>query len=182
MSAFDIPAVSCLAGDPSFYGANGRHFKAPAPKPLPYRLKPATSDMGVDIEALKAYRGQNKSHAACARRFNISRDTVTKLLAEPKGTRVKKFTFDKALARQMYLAGKSPRVIGAHFGIGRQPIAEYIASLNLDPQAVAKARRLRRPRADKQREARMTALQAATYDRLGGAKWLRGLLDSMGAA
>lgn len=171
----------CATGPSQLAAAFYPHSEHKAPPKIKV-IEDAKKSRDIDVEALKAYRASGKTKDQCARQFGCCRPMVAKLLSEPKYTKPRRSVFDKSQALRMYLAGKSPRVIGAQFGIGRQPISEYIASLHLDAQTLADAMRLRRTRADKDRRVCMTARQAATYARLGGAKWLRGLLDSMESA
>ena len=162
----------------------GTQFYTPGWSPRPPQVpRPQKAQKReIDVQALMEYRHSDKTIQECARRFGIGKEKVVRLLAEPVRTRVKRLTFDKERALQMYLDGKSARAIGKLFGFGRQPILDYIKSLNLSPEQVSQARanmKAKRVR-NQERKVSLTPSQDATFRRLGGRVWLLALLDSMG--
>ena len=70
--------------------------------------------------------------------------------------------------------------IGRHFDLCRGPIHKYFATLDLDHARRVDAIKSRKVVKSSMRciGTKMTEQQAETFAKLGGAKWLRALLDS----
>ena len=188
MNAFDIPKQSAFAGDPAFYGQRLIQHRG-----APMQIGPGRPRVAVNKEALIAYRLSGKTMRDCAKEFGVStkwiylncKDFPSVEIAERQKTY--KYAVNTEAVKAMRDTGATYEAIAKHFGM-------TIGATRFRLQGHPKPRRMATtPQADKQRkraakgttgaayEIRLSAEQREIVRRMGGAVWVRSLIDKEAA-
>lgn len=170
MNAFDVSGPSLTARAFYLHG----HYTPPKVKPEPSPLNPPKP---LDFDAVKAYRATHTMAETCAH-FNCSQrhlyrkyyDAVK--LDEPK-------PLDRMEVHAYRMSGKSIEDCARHFHIGWKALYALLDGLPKLPKPVKRPKesRVPAPKIGARYAMHITPAQLEYVKQMGGAKWLRALID-----